>query len=158
MHALAVKHRSLAVFDEDVQVFGHGDLQENLPRIRLEVHMVMEKAPVEPRSRWAIFDLWEPGVDGMMFRQRLPKEGEKLDEKFSYAAGSELVTHSVRSADEFLAGTVQKFGWRDRRAMSANLLSRAFHCNTISTELQELCNNCILWPVHGDFFYPNVYL
>ena len=52
---------------------------DRLDEARLEIHVVMERAPVEPRSKYAIFELWEQGVDGMMFKQRPPKAGEKLD-------------------------------------------------------------------------------
>jgi len=94
---------------------GIGALDQRLDEVRLEVHVVMERAGVEPRSKYAIFELWEQGVDGMMFKQRAPKPGEKLDEKFSYMPGSELTTHSFKSADQFLRYAVDQFGWHDTR-------------------------------------------
>lgn len=87
---------------------GHGRLTERMDDIRLEVHVVMERAPVEPRSRWAIFDLWELGVDGMML-----KRAEGLDdEKFTYMPGSEAITRSMKSADAFLLFAAKQFEWR----------------------------------------------
>lgn len=102
-------------WERKVEIEGHGRLAERLDELRLEVHVVMEKAAVEPRSRFEIFDLWEMGVDGMMFRQREPEEGEELDEKFTYMPGSELVTRSLHSGDEFLRVAVKEFGWNDTR-------------------------------------------
>jgi hypothetical protein len=102
-------------WERKVEIMGHGTLDERLDEVRLEVHVVMERAPVEPRSRFAIFDLWEMGVDGMMFQQREPEAGEKLDAKFTYFPGSELVTRSMRSADEMLRVAVDEAGWNDRR-------------------------------------------
>ena len=61
-------------WERKVEPDGHGRLADvHGPTLRLEIHVVMERAPVEPRSRDAIFELWEMGVDGMMFRQREPK-------------------------------------------------------------------------------------
>ena len=73
-------------WERQVEPDGHGTLPDRLDDVRLEIHVVMERAVVEPRSRFAIFDLWEMGVDGVMFRQRAPAAGEQLDEKFTYIA------------------------------------------------------------------------
>ncbi len=95
---------------------GIGDLDVLIEDdIRVEIQVVMERAPVEPRSKFAIFELWEMGVDGMMFAQRPAGPGEKLEEKFTYMPGSELTTHSFKSADQFLRYAVAKFDWRDSR-------------------------------------------
>ncbi|MEQ1566687.1 MAG: hypothetical protein ABMA64_13685 [Myxococcota bacterium] len=102
-------------WERKVETEGMGTLRSRLPEVRLEVQIVMERAPVEPRSRFALFDLWEMGVDGMMFRQREPAKGEQLDEKFTYMPGSELYTRSLHSADEFLRTAVKEFGWTDER-------------------------------------------
>jgi len=110
---LAVKMRR--EWARSVVPMGIGDLDDQLDNVRLEVHVVMERATVEPRSKWAIFELWEQGVDGMMFKQRAPKAGEKLDEKFTYMPGSELTTRSFKSADQFLRFAVKEFGWNDPR-------------------------------------------
>lgn len=100
-------------WEREVQVLGVGSLRERLDDIRLELHVVMERAPVEPRDRGAIFELFEMGVDGAMFQH---KEGVKADElKFSYMPGSELTTHSWRSVDTMLQEMVKLYGWRDRR-------------------------------------------
>lgn len=98
-------------WDREVAIYGHGTLRERIEDIRLEVHIVMERAPVEPRTRLAIFDLWELGQDGMTFRQR---DGVD-DQKFSYLPGSEAVTLSINSPDRFLQEGCQQGGWRDTR-------------------------------------------
>jgi hypothetical protein len=102
-------------WERKIETEGMGRLADRLKDIRLEIQVVTERAPVEPRSRFAIFDLWEMGVDGMMFRQREPGPGEKLDEHFTYLPGSELVTRSLHSADEFLRTAVKDAGWTDDR-------------------------------------------
>ncbi len=102
-------------WERDVEPEGHGRLDDQLDQVRIEIQVVMERAPVEPRTRYDVFSLWEMGVDGMMFRQRPPKSGEKLDEKFTYMPGSELTTRSMHSPDEFLQYAVKEFGWSDRR-------------------------------------------
>jgi len=111
LNELASKLRR--TWERDVTIKGMGTLEERLDDIRLEVHVVMERAPVEPRDRGAIFELFEMGIDGAIFQHR---EGTKSDElKFSYMPGSELVTHSWKSVDQMLRHMVQDFGWRDRR-------------------------------------------
>lgn len=102
-------------WERKVEPEGHGRLEDRIDELRLEIHVVMERAPVEPRSQFAIFDLFEMGVDGMMFRQRAPKQGEQLDEKFTYMPGSELVARSLHSPDEFLRFATREFGWIDPR-------------------------------------------
>ncbi len=111
-------------WEREVEPMGLGRLADRLDEVRLEVHIVLERAPVEPRSRHAIFELWEMGIDGMMFRQREPKKGEKLDEKFTYMPGSELLTRSHRSADSFLRDAVQEFGWSDSRPWEKDTRTR----------------------------------
>ncbi|MCB9668607.1 MAG: hypothetical protein H6736_03430 [Alphaproteobacteria bacterium] len=98
-------------WERDVETDGHGRLEDRLDDIRFEVHVVMERAPVEPRDRQSIFELFEMGIDGAIFQH---KEGVK-DRKFSYMPGSELVTNSYRDVDRMLREMVQEFGWRDRR-------------------------------------------
>lgn len=102
-------------WERKVETEGHGRLADRLDELRLEIQVVMERAPIEPRSRFAIFDLWEMGVDGMMFRQREPANGETIDEKFTFMPGSELVARSLHSGDEFLRAAVDQFGWADVR-------------------------------------------
>lgn len=98
-------------WERELTPMGFGRLRDRLPDIRMEVQVVMERAPVEPRSRFAIFDLWEMGVDGMMFRQR---EGVK-DDRFTYLPGSEATTRSIRSPDAFLRAATEEGGWKDSR-------------------------------------------
>ena len=98
-------------WERDVEVNGMGRLEDRLDDIRLEVHVVMERAPVEGRDRASIFELFEMGVDGAIFQHR---EGVK-DRKFSYMPGSELVANSWRSSDKMLREMVSEFGWHDTR-------------------------------------------
>jgi len=90
---------------------GHGVLTDRLSEVRFDVHIVMERARVEPRSRIDIFDLFELGVDGMMFSHA---PGVKED-KFTYYPGSEAVARSMRSPDAFLQKAVKVGGWHDQR-------------------------------------------
>ncbi|MEQ1502354.1 MAG: hypothetical protein ABMB14_08990 [Myxococcota bacterium] len=102
-------------WERKVETSGAGRLSQRLADVRLSVQVVMERATIEPRSQFAMFDLWEMGVDGMLFRQREPGKGEKLDEKFTYLPGSELLTRSLHSPDEFLRTAVKEAGWVDQR-------------------------------------------
>ncbi|MBT3219792.1 MAG: hypothetical protein HN348_11940, partial [Proteobacteria bacterium] len=98
-------------WEREVEIEGFGTLDDRLDELRLEIHIVMERAPVEPRSRYAMFDLFELGIDGMMYRHR---EGVE-EEKFTYMPGSEAMTRSMRSADAFLRYSVETGGWQDLR-------------------------------------------
>lgn len=99
-------------WERKLETKGFGRLSDRMDDVRLEVQVVMERAPVEPRTRWAIFDLFEMGVDGMMFRQR---PGDGLDERFTFVVGSELVTRSLHNVDELFRATVKEFEWADTR-------------------------------------------
>lgn len=98
-------------WEREAEPDGHGPLPERLADVRIEVHVVMERAPVDARDRWSIWDLWEVGVDGMMFRQR----SGGGDEKFTYLAGSESVYRSLDNADAFLRYATDQGGWHDTR-------------------------------------------
>jgi hypothetical protein len=52
-------------WERDVETKGIGSLDARLPAARLEVQVVMERANVEPRTKYQLSDLWEMGVDGM---------------------------------------------------------------------------------------------
>jgi hypothetical protein len=108
-------------WERKLETKGHGALVERLDDVRLEVQVVMERAPIEPRTRYALFDLFEMGVDGMMFRQR---PGEGVDEKFTFMAGSELVTRSMHGIDEFLRAAVEESGWADVRPWEKDTRTR----------------------------------
>ncbi len=98
-------------WDRHVAIEGHGVLRDRLPDIRLEVHVVMERAPVEPRSPYAIFDLFELGIDGFMLRRA---EGLK-DDKFTYMPGSEAIPRAFKAADDLLRHGSAEFGWSHPR-------------------------------------------
>jgi hypothetical protein len=98
-------------WEREVEPMGMGRLEDRLDDIRLEVHVVVERAPVEPRDRLSIFELFEMGIDGAMFQHH---EGVK-NRKFSYIPGSELVANSYRDVDKMLRRMVEEGGWRDKR-------------------------------------------
>lgn len=98
-------------WEREVATMGVGRLRERLSDVRLEVQIVLERAPVEPRSRYAIFDLFEVGIDGVMFRQR---EGMK-DDKLAFLPGSEATARSLRAPDELLRAAAEEGGWQDAR-------------------------------------------
>lgn len=97
-------------WDRDVEVMGFGPLKDNLPKARIEIHVVLERAPVEARDRFSLFDLYELGVDGAMLTG---KSGD--DELFAFMPGSEAVARSFKSADLFLQFAAKDGGFRDRR-------------------------------------------
>ncbi|MEZ4318264.1 MAG: hypothetical protein R3F61_12210 [Myxococcota bacterium] len=101
----------IRTWEREVEVKGIGALPDRLDDVRIEIQVVMERAPVEPRDRGALFELFEMGVDGAIFQHR---EGVK-DLKFSYMPGSELTTHSWHNVDEMLQNMAKQGGWRDRR-------------------------------------------
>jgi hypothetical protein len=98
-------------WERDVYPEGHGSFASRLDELRIEVHVVMERAPVEPRGQQALFELMELGIDGIMFRHR----PGVTDEKFTYMPGSELVTHSMKNIDQFMRYAVKEGGWHDLR-------------------------------------------
>lgn len=93
----------------EVATEGTGLLVDRLNDVRLEIHVVMERAPVQPRTAYQIFDIWEMGVDGMMFSHR---EGVK-NQKFTYMPGSELIVRSMKSTEDLFQYATKMFGWRD---------------------------------------------
>lgn len=92
----------------DVEVLGLGSMSELLPRIRLEIHYISEQAPVEPRSVEALFEIWEPGIDGFIFRQP-PGRAQKL----TVRPGSEMVARSLETIDRLLWTATRETGWLD---------------------------------------------
>ena len=98
-------------WEHRVQIMGLGRLGGRLKEIRLEIHLLTERAHIESRSRSALFDLYEMGVDGVIFRNR---PGLK-NQRFVAVPGSELITHSFKSADIFLKWAVQEGGWSEVR-------------------------------------------
>lgn len=100
-------------WERDVEVMGQGPLQARERDVVLEVHIVMERAPVEPRDRGAIFEFFEMGIDGAMFRHR--ESVSPQHQKFSYMPGTELVYNSHKSVDKMLREMVDMFGWQDTR-------------------------------------------
>lgn len=98
-------------WEREVEPQGQGRIEDRLDDIRLEVHVVIERAVVEPRDRLAIFELFEMGIDGAIFQHH---EGVK-DRKFTFIPGSELMTNSYRNVDKMLRRMVEDGGWRDKR-------------------------------------------
>lgn len=94
-------------WDRKVAIEGHGLIEDRLGDIRLELHVVMERAEIEPRSPYALFELFELGVDGFFLRRA---KGLK-PEKFTYMPGSEAVPRSFKSAEALLKHGVREFGW-----------------------------------------------
>lgn len=93
------------------EVLGLGRLTARLSDVKIEVHVVLERAPVEPRDRHSLEELWEVGVDGVVFRHREEAEVQKL----TVIPGCEATNLSHRSADEFLRWAVKEGRWRDLR-------------------------------------------
>ena len=98
-------------WERKVEITGVGRLEDRLPEIRMEIHVITERANVEPRSRYQMFDLWEIGIDGVLFKT---PDGEK-DERFSYLTGSQAINRSLHTVDDFLQAVAKDGGWRDRR-------------------------------------------
>lgn len=98
-------------WDRRVAIEGHGLFRDRLDDLRLEVHVVMERAPVEPRSNFAIFDLFEIGIDGFFLRRA---DGLR-DQKFTYMPGSEAIPRAHKSAEAFLRYGTSEFGWNHAR-------------------------------------------
>jgi hypothetical protein len=99
-------------WEREVEPDGLGRLEERLDEARIEVHVVMERARVEPRTRWQLFDLWEMGIDGAILNEEVVGEDEA---RFGFMPGSEATAHAFKSADSFLQHTATEHGWRDRR-------------------------------------------
>jgi hypothetical protein len=106
-------------WERDVQIDGFGSLEDRLDELRLEIHVVMERAPVEPRSRYAMFELFELGIDGIIFQQR----DSVKDDRFTYMPGSEAATRSHRKADDFLRFAVDE-DWNDMRPWEEDTRTR----------------------------------
>lgn len=98
-------------WERDVEVLGMGTIDDRLKDLRIEVHVVLERAEVEPRGEFALFDLWEMGIDGAMLTRKTGKDSEL----FGYMPGSEAVARSIKSADAFLQHTADTHDFRARR-------------------------------------------
>ena len=97
-------------WERDVQILGLGSLEDNLDGMRLELHVITERAPLEPRSQASLFEIMEMGIDGAVYRTNVPG-----DTRFAYMPGSELTTHSWKSVDKMLREMVKLHGWRSER-------------------------------------------
>ena len=108
--------RLLWEWERRVEPKGLGELRARLPEVRLEVHLITEMAEVEPRSALQLFELWEPGIDGALLRERPPGPREKLEARRAFLPGSVMVTQSLRTVDAFLrAAAAGNAGWREER-------------------------------------------
>lgn len=90
-------------WERDVETKGVGRLREKLPQVRLDVHVVLERAEVETRDRRQLADLWQMGIDGAMVTMT-SAGGEEV---FGYLPGSEATPMGLRDADEFLRATAK---------------------------------------------------
>lgn len=94
-------------WDWQLATMGFGGLAERLPDIRLEIHVSLERAAVEPRDPAFLSDLWEMGVDGVMLRAPV---GEK-DERFTYRVGAEAIREAEHEVDLFFGAAATAFDW-----------------------------------------------
>jgi hypothetical protein len=103
-------HKMRRTWEREAEVMGLGPLERNLPGLRLEVHIVRERAPVEPRDDKTLFDLWEPGVDGATLTEQAT-----TGERFGYLPGSEATVRRLLLFNEFLGRLADDFDWPDRQ-------------------------------------------
>ena len=98
-----------------VEVSGERPLRDHIDDLRIEIHRVVERAYVEPRSEEFLQSFWEMGVDGAYVMTADRKERGALPGAVSY-------TRSLRSADKFLRAAAsqghmsERRPWRDQSA------------------------------------------
>ncbi len=91
-----------------VELAGAPPLREHIEDLRIELHRVVERAAVVPRSEAALEALWEPGIDGARIVSE--KGGER-----AALPGAAAYTRSLRTADAFLRVAAQLGGMTERR-------------------------------------------
>ena len=96
-------------WEREVETSGLGSLDERLDEIRIEVHVVNERAPVDVRDEAGLEELWELGVDGAIVSLEAPDPDS--EGRFAFMPASEAVTHGLRTADAFLQHTVREQDW-----------------------------------------------
>ncbi len=90
-----------------VEIDGIGTLDERLSDVRLELHVVLERAPVESRKRTDLEEVWELGIDGVIL--------ERGKERFTFLPGSEAVARSHKTAMAFLEHAADEGEWGSER-------------------------------------------
>ena len=99
---LEKKHRRNAEMD------GERPLRDEIDDLSIELHRVVERAYVEPRSEPFLQEFWEMGIDGAYVMNADSKERGVLPGPVSY-------TRSIRSADSFLRQAAKQGGMSERR-------------------------------------------
>lgn len=97
-------------WERQVETIGVGSIDDNLDELRLDVHVVRERAPVVPRSEDELFELWELGIDGAMMTATTGSE-----ERFAFLPGSEATTRALLDSESFLQAMADDAQWRGLR-------------------------------------------
>ena len=98
-------------WQREVETLGLGPLEERLDDVRLEVHVVTERADVDPRDADDLFQLWEMGIDGATLTEEL----DDGTERFGYMPGSEATPRAITDLETFFDVVAGEFGWPDAR-------------------------------------------
>ena len=96
-------------WERDVEILGLGRLEERLDEVRLEVHVVNERADVEARDDDDLAELWEMGIDGATLTEEL----DDGSERFGFMPGSEATPRSIIDPESFLDVLADEFAWPD---------------------------------------------
>ena len=99
-------------WQREVEPLGLGRLEDRLDDVRLEVHVVTERADVELRHEGELADLWEMGIDGATLTEPL----DDGSERFGYMPGSEATPRAILDPESFFELVAREFGWPDAGA------------------------------------------
>jgi hypothetical protein len=105
-----------------VEVHGGGPLHDEIADLRLEIHRVVERAYLEPRSEGFLDAYMEMGIDGVYMMSADQKERSGLPGSVSY-------TRSIRSADSFLRAAAKQGNMSERRPWR----DKAAHLESVRT-------------------------
>lgn len=107
VHDLEAMHR------RQREPLGFARLQDAMPGMTLEMHRVLERAPVVPRDEQTLLDLWELGVDGAILLDRVTAEEKAAGKKSQAGAwpGSVAVHRGLTKPDQFLRHLAREFRW-----------------------------------------------
>ncbi len=98
-----------------VEIAGARPIRDEIGELQIELHRVVERAYIEPRSESFLQDYWEMGIDGAFMMTADRKERATLP-------GASSFTRSIRSADGFLRAAAsqghmsERRPWRDSNA------------------------------------------